>query len=930
MTIVTGNTLNLFAGGSVGTPQTPLLIGAIGTAPIVLNTSAKNGVYITQPSGNLTVGQVSTSSGTASLSTASGNILEGPSGAINAPEITLASAQGIGTSTLPLSVGIVGTAPELVNASAQQGIYITQPSGDLTVGQVTSTGGPVHLTATTGNIFTSQSSQSTIVAGGTGLSLWAGGGIGTATAPLLIDLTGNTAACVLNASAHSSIYVNNNGTLDVGTVDSATGDVVVDPSNPEDDLILGSSSNVSAPQGQVTLQAAQGDVMLSSGSVVNALKVRILGGSSNPGETGTGSQITLAGIINALSVDVVGGSGGDTVTVSQAGLNADLNVECGQGQNQFILQGAGGNNQFLVNGGSILLNGLRKIATSGIQTLDINGGAGDNLFQVLSTLAGTHSTLVGGGGSNTFWVGSNGTTGNGTLDGILGAIQVTDAGNGTGGSNELNIDDRGARNALGKLLSAGYIVTPTQVVSDPAPGLTARSTFAGISYDGTIGTLNLMGAQGGNGGYLVTPSRNTEYILDGLKTGNGTSTGDTLRLDIAGSIAAKLKNTTRGSGTWSFAGLFRQIKFSGMKLFNTVALKATASGAPVTTAGASVATFTVTFNGFTALDRAGLLGKLGAIRVQGPNGYSQTASFVSLTSSSDGNSQIATYSVPAPGGFWDRDDNGVYTIEVVPGMIQNSAGQALAGRVIGTFSVNINKANAFLCGSTLIVVGTSGPDTIQVTEANGRVTAAVNKKSWSFSSSQVNAIQVDGYGGNDVILLNTLGSNLPALVNEGSGNDLLWAGAGNATLIAGRGNDFLIGGGGVDRLYGGNGNDVLVSGQINPASPLNRPGELESLARQWAKSSTSSRFRTALTRTLKRAVQDDGSADQMFGGSGRNLFFKGKNAVVEDPTRRDVVIPVASLSGTGRSTVHVKHANPVKVKVATVKTAASRVVRVHR
>ncbi|MGO9915106.1 MAG: beta strand repeat-containing protein, partial [Isosphaeraceae bacterium] len=690
-------------------------------------------------------------------------------------------------------------------------------------------------------------SQSTIVAGGTGLRLWAGGGIGTATAPLLIDLTGNAAACVLNASAHSSIYVNNNGTLNVGTVDSATGDVVLDPSNPEVDLILGSSSNVSAPQGQVTLQAAQGDVMLSSGSVVNALNVRILGGASNPGETGTGSQITLAGIINALSVDVVGGSGGggDTVTVSQAGLNADLNVEGGLGQNQLILQGAGGNNQFLVNGGSILLNGLRKIVTSGIQTLDINGGAGDNLFQVLSTLAGTHSTLAGGSGSNTFWVGSKGTTGNGTLDGILGAIHVTDAGNGTGGSNELNIDDHGARNALGKLLSASYIVTPTQVVSDPALGLAARSTFAGITYDGTIGTLNLMGAQGPNGVYLVEPSRNTDYILDGLKTGNGTSTGDTLRLDIAGSIAAKLKNTTRGSGTWSFAGLFRQIKFSGMKLFNTVALKATASSAPVTTAGASVATFTVTFSGFTALDRAGLLGKLGAIRVQGPNGYSQTASFVRITSSGDGNSQIATYSVPAPGGFWDRDDNGVYSIAVVPGMIQNSAGQALAGRVIGTFSVNINKANAFLSGSTLVVVGTSGPDTIQVTEANGRVTAAVNQKRWSFSNSQVNAIQVDGYGGNDVILLNTLGSNLPALLNEGSGNDLLWAGAGNDTLIAGRGNDFLIGGGGVDRLYGGNGNDVLVSGQINPASPLNRPGELESLARQWAKSSTSSRFRTA-------------------------------------------------------------------------------------
>ncbi len=182
--------------------------------------------------------------------------------------------------------------------------------------------------------------------------------------------------------------------------------------------------------------------------------------------------------------------------------------------------------------------------------------------------------------------------------------------------------------------------------------------------------------------------------------------------------------------------------------------------------------------------------------------------------------------------------------------------------------------------------------------------------------------------GADVILLNTLRTNLPSLLDGGTGNDLLWAGAGNDTLIAGPGNNVLIGGWGADRLYGGNGNDVLVSGPINPASPLNRPGELASRARQWAASSTSLRFRTALTQTLKRTVQDDGSADQMWGGSGWNLFLKGKNAVVEHPTRRDVVIPVTSQSGTGRSITHVQRAHPVTAKVSTVKTTASRVVRV--
>jgi hypothetical protein len=64
----------------------------------------------------------------------------------------------------------------------------------------------------------------------------------------------------------------------------------------------------------------------------------------------------------------------------------------------------------------------------------------------------------------------------------------------------------------------------------------------------------------------------------------------------------------------------------------------------------------------------------------------------------------------------------------------------------------------------------------------------------------------------------------------------------------------------------------------------------------------------------------------MWGGSGRNLFFKGTNAVVENPTHGDIVIPIASLSGAARTIVQVQRANPVTVKVATVKTAAVRVV----
>ena len=80
---------------------------------------------------------------------------------------------------------------------------------------------------------------------------------------------------------------------------------------------------------------------------------------------------------------------------------------------------------------------------------------------------------------------------------------------------------------------------------------------------------------------------------------------------------------------------------------------------------ASPYTFTVLYSdpsgvNVTSIDNAD-------IRVTGPNGYSQLATRVSTTPTSNATSVTATYTIPAPGGSWDSADNGSYNVSLLTG-----------------------------------------------------------------------------------------------------------------------------------------------------------------------------------------------------------------------------------------------------------------------
>lgn len=110
-------------------------------------------------------------------------------------------------------------------------------------------------------------------------------------------------------------------------------------------------------------------------------------------------------------------------------------------------------------------------------------------------------------------------------------------------------------------------------------------------------------------------------------------------------------------------------------------------GAPgVAAAGGNAYDFTITFTDNAALSVASIEG--GAVRADGPNGFSVAASLVGLDAGTDGTPRTATYRIAAPGGVWDYGDNGAYTLRLAAGAVHDAADNYVRPCAAG-FAVNI-------------------------------------------------------------------------------------------------------------------------------------------------------------------------------------------------------------------------------------------------
>ena len=84
----------------------------------------------------------------------------------------------------------------------------------------------------------------------------------------------------------------------------------------------------------------------------------------------------------------------------------------------------------------------------------------------------------------------------------------------------------------------------------------------------------------------------------------------------------------------------------------------------------------------------------------------------------------------------------------------------------------------------------------------------------TFDLGTINAIVVDGNGGNDTIRIDDVNGaftvSTPTLIDGGRGDDTLLGGGGNEIFVGGSGNDFADGNGGADTAFLGKGDDTFV------------------------------------------------------------------------------------------------------------------------
>ena len=122
---------------------------------------------------------------------------------------------------------------------------------------------------------------------------------------------------------------------------------------------------------------------------------------------------------------------------------------------------------------------------------------------------------------------------------------------------------------------------------------------------------------------------------------------------------------------------------------------------------------------------------------------------------------------------------------------------------------------SFLNG-ILTIDGTEGRDVIVVRQqrdeirVHGQEILVDGQLVKSIPASEVTQIEVNAFGGNDRIVLNSL--KMPTSVDAGAGNDFVFGGQSDDTIAGGAGNDVILSSKGSDDVSGDDGDDNLNGG----------------------------------------------------------------------------------------------------------------------
>ncbi|MBX7103985.1 MAG: right-handed parallel beta-helix repeat-containing protein [Gemmataceae bacterium] len=232
----------------------------------------------------------------------------------------------------------------------------------------------------------------------------------------------------------------------------------------------------------------------------------------------------------------------------------------------------------------------------------------------------------------------------------------------------------------------------------------ANSSLIGVGGGATFtGTGNIIGTKASPVDPLLAPLANNGGPTQTHRPYAGSP------LVNAGPATSSLAFDQRGAGFPRVAGGFVDI---GAVEVDPNIPSAKVSLSKVTTSGGTVYSFQVTYSDNVAIDVSTLDNN--DIRVTGPNGFDVLATFKSVNVPGNGTPRIATYEFTPPGGSWNGDDVGFYTVSVEPNQVSDTSGNFVEAHAFGQFQ----------CGIPLNMVVTnandSGPGSLRdaLTRAN--------------------------------------------------------------------------------------------------------------------------------------------------------------------------------------------------------------------
>jgi hypothetical protein len=372
------------------------------------------------------------------------------------------------------------------------------------------------------------------------------------------------------------------------TVSSTTAPLALNTGNGNDTVTLG---NLDSLAGGITFEAGAGSDSIAVNDAISAdpdvytvtfnsvTRGGFGGVSYDDLESLSVSAGSAADTININSTDtgcattVSGGGGSDTISVASASNNLSnvrgaLTIFAAAGTDGLTFYDANhvAHDAYTLTPTSLARNLLAGATYSGIESLELRAGSGNNTINVPSTVANVATSVLGGGGADTLQLASGG-------GGDLAAIVSAVAFDGQAGGDAVTLND-----ALGTGVGA-YTITPTSFQRNAVAlvsyanveGLTLNAT-AGASVfdiDSTPGELTINGGAGADTFRVNDPPGGPVHLLGDAPTSGG---GDTLELSgnaaDTGTYTPDIATPGRGVVTYNA----QSIDFQGLEGTGAVVL----------------------------------------------------------------------------------------------------------------------------------------------------------------------------------------------------------------------------------------------------------------------------------------------------------------------------------------------------------------------